>query len=602
MPIIDFIIPEIDTYVINPITDYVIQYVLRDLNVHHLFNDKANIYVSGHNREPSSASDKNTNIQLRDDACRVIQTSIMNPKNLRWECMSFDNNQSSRVSHEHRPNYKPIFNDPLADIELIEHFTPCTLALEFTLQFMTIEHARMAEMAINNKYLNESTHNSIDLTYHYPLGYSILQVFVLLYRMRKSIHPEAKNFLEYFEKYAKRKLAFMFRPEDMAKGPLCVRRTNLRALGLLEYTQDQPEAIKLEKSTEYYELKFNYTLQFACPNSLRLYVPVTVENQLIPEEIVPNKEPPFSLLALHGELREKSFNTFLSKYQNYPRNLSMDIRLPFWNDFNVPKCSLTDRKFSPFFISTVLFEEDADVTHIDLADLGDLSLHPIVLEIIKEHGNDVFSTRGLFNISIFANRSLMIDNSVSMDGSMLTIRTNDVRYRHNLVISEATEFKYIDNKYVRLMMKYRWFFATMINRNIRHLVDNGIFKLENNNIVHNVMERCMRMGNMDKYLQSLISLGHAKKEIYMYATTAWQLMSYCMDTLSPITKRPLIFELREIGKRTGCLKSISVPDNILTNKDGYPFSSSTAGGLYGITTPLRVLETSLIALSGENAC
>lgn len=588
MPTLDFHIKELDSHIVDPITTQLIGGILKDLNATHL-NTPDTLYVTSDRRKSSTTSNAHGDANTTHSRCDVEVRTITNPASLKWDIMTLAHTTAHGTSKFHSEDSLPLFVDQVADVRLVEVHFPLTLSLSFSLKLKTIEEARLIEASLISKYYKESKYNTHDFSYAYPLDTYTLQALFHVYKMRSEFYNKV-NFIDYIQNHSTSKVQFLV-DKTRAESQLTVKRVQINALGLLEHDQEAPEPLKEGQSTDRWELKFTYTVQFQYPNHLKMYVPVTVENELTDPALINADDSPYDFTYLEGLLQERSFNTILRE-MHAPIN-QPEIRLPFYDDWIIPHSPAKSHSFRPLLV--MCFTLDENITAIPFKELGDINIHPVILDMMQEHGQDIFTTKGIFNIGVFSNDHVLDKtlSHITPDLNVL-VDVSDKKKRYHIVLSEATDLRYMDDKYIRLLMRYRWYFPLTIARNLQRLIDLGHYTLDRANTALMIIEQCMYSGNLDKHIRTLIHAGHVTHHIFQYTATAYQFCDYLMNTRSLITGRYLFDEMVEIGLNAGCIKEGMIPRPYVRGPNGWPIHQPPGGSTNGINTPIRIFNANII--------
>jgi hypothetical protein len=272
-------------------------------------------------------------------------------------------------------------------------------------------------------------------------------------------------------------------------------------------------------------------------------------------------------------------------------------------------------QYRPFFVAH--FTLDGATTTIDLKDLGNIALHPVVKAIMKEMGNSLFDFGGLLNISVFADELKLGKELLSIDDNlMLSVSSNRKDKVYHLVLSETTNLTQMNADWDYLLIKYRYFFPMTIERNIESLVSKGFFQIGYDDALLSFIARLNAQGKLKALLGTMVALGEDTNEIYSYTQNVTQLADYMALTQSkrtdytlpvgtdPITQsiltyyqtkaspesRSLLVAFIEMCLKLELITLDEVPNQYLDpNRTIYPYYSGQ-GGYYGFNTPTRIFN------------
>ncbi len=607
MPLLNYPIMTVDTYITGPIIDQVMWMLLKQLRIDHFFERDRNLIVREASRSVSDKTDMNGNIKLPMDACIVEPYVVRNPKNTLADVRSYRNSYSSAQTPWYRSENIPIFEDPVAAFTITERSSPCTITFEFTVRFKERENARLLETNLNAKYTGESIHNNFDIRFDYPLEMPVLAAVKSVYDRRVSIHNRIPDFVNYMinSPYTKTKLELGTSILDTTgkNKSVFVKRLQTKAVGVMEYSQDQPDAIMADNRPDRWEVKFTYKVQFSHPTFLSVYIPSTIENQDIPPFMIPEtRVKAFSPIDLTAFFSEKSYNRAMLDLKNNTDTLSV-VRIPFYEDFIVPPhTSIVTQQNKIIMIASLCVDEHEPVVINLGAQIEDIALHKTMVDIIREHGNGVFGNLGIFNITIFENGLVVPTQQLSMEGSNVIIDCHDTTKRYHLVLSEATDYRYVNYEYLTILVKYRWFFATALARNMKHLVDHNVFKMEQNPPLLAIILKMWETPTFFTVIDIMRSNGHIDDNLYYYTYSAYQFYTFISDNLSKSTGKYLDEEFVEVLEKLKLLKQgVIEPRRWLLSANGYcvaNFGRDQSNG-WGIEIPLRIVDASIDANPGR---
>lgn len=587
MPMHNIPITEITDNVTDRVARQIADAVLIRLGVRDLVVD--DFYFKTDSKGASLAVDRDSNINLTRTRCDVVAETIMNPKLTKWNIHSFKYVQAYANTVRSVGDFVPLFSDKVADVYVNEHFVPCTVKLNFTLQFKNREDAYMLSDSLTQNYDGEGTVVAHDVTYAYPLSMGLAAPLMEVYKLRKSLHPTLP-YLAYLQAGMANVLTVETNRDAIAPGAepakqLMIKRQVLSCIGQMDYDQERPEVVRIMQTSDRYSVTFTYYVQFARPAGLRLYHPVVIENQLIPDSLVPHLEPTNEIAVLEGILQEKSLTKYLREVRKELDPSILLVRFPEFDDFALPRSRIIDYTFLHHIIAAFTLEDTGDTTTLPLSDLDGITFHPVVKEIMLKHGQELFGATGLFNFTAYANDGVIDPSRLTLNPDFsVTIAATDRMKRYHFSISEAQDMQYVDPKWLDLLLEYRWYFPATIVKNLQRLVDEGLYHIEYGNELINILERCMRSGQLDGFLAQLVVGGHAGSEIFQFATAAFQLADYICNHRSRKTGRWLFDELADLGIAAGCIDHI--PDRYVGGRDGYPIN----GGKGAYNTPLRILS------------
>lgn len=583
MPIRDIKIPEIMTHVVQPVIEQVVRSVLIELGLRHYFDN--NIMITSPDQAISDTSNGTHNARLSVDRCNVSYTTNFSASENKFDVSAFRFTQAHGYFGKDKYEYRPIFFDRKSDILLTENQLPCTVPMEFSLQFKNNkELAYLTSTAIINKQSQNTVVMPHDIYYDYPFSILLLKY---LYTIYKTKYPEKDiTFEQYLQAGTNKNVSFL-RSRNTALYELVVKRTQLNALGFLEYNQVEPEVEQEEKMADRYNVNFNYTLQFTRPDMLRFYYPIVVNNRPLPEFMVTSGEQTITpaITGLQNEMIIANYARDLFKR----RETLPPIKIPYYDDFVIPNnTSLNLKDYVPLMQECFLLD-DGPVTKVDITDIGTNQYNPVVLDIIKEHGNDIFTNGGLFNITVFANGISVDTSCLSIDENFIISIAMESKHKvYHYVLSENTNILSLDTKWVKTILKYRTYFPMTIMKNLKYFVNLKHFYIDRSNVVLNITNRLISNNKIDTILEIMVEEGHVDSSIYYFTLTPEQLVDHMTQINSKITKAPLYETYVDLCIEKKYIKEERLESGYIKTADGYPILSSRAVHNYNL--PLRIVN------------
>ena len=581
------LIPEASNMILEPVSQQITYAVLSRLGLRNTFDD--NIYITNDYTKPSLTSDDDHNALISKDRCDIKMSVVWNPTEVKWDVNSFNYTQAYGISNTLDQRLVPIFYDIVAGVQITEHQLPCSMNLEFSLQFKNRESAFLAISAINNTSMKDSVINIHNLSYSYPVSSDMFACLNQIYQFKKDIIPF--TLWEYLQNGSCGAIQFI-QQRTGNQVELVVKRIDLKAMGVLEYTQSAPSVINQERGVDRFVVEFSYTIQFARPDALRFLFPVVVANQMIPNWMIPKYiESEFSKVT--GILQERCLSGYLREIAIVPQVVA---RLPIYDDFRIPFQPVAALGFVEFFNAVVLLD-NSYVTTINLLDLGEnIRLNENVVEIMKLMGNSVFETEGLINITVYCN-DIPIDNSLlSIDSNLvLTIAMRNKNKRYHLVISEATNLRHLDEIWFKTLIAYRTFFPITIIKNLQLLINRKYCFIDNNNEILQLVNYKITNTTINSQIASLITAGHLTYYTYSYTATAEQFIQYLIQQHSPITHQPVYNEYVNLCITSGLITKEKLSTGYIKTTNGYPFlSEEIRGTTPRFNLPLRIIESDIV--------
>lgn len=583
MPIRDLLIPEASSAILEPISTQITYNVLERLGLNTSFGE--NVYITNDYTKPSVTSDENHNALISRDRCDVKMTVAWNPSETKYDVNSFKYTQAYGVFRTLDRSLIPIFWDKTAAIQLTEHQVPCSMALEFTMQFKNRETAFLAISAINNTSLKDSVINEHVLSYSYPISVDMFQSLYELFKLRQDFIN--LDFWTYLKHYSGGGVQYL-QQRTGTQVELVIKRQDLKALGVLEYTQNSPSVQDENRGIDRFVVDFSYTIQFARPDVLRLQFPVVVGNRPVPEKMIRKSQHQFDLAA--GYFQEASIGGYLNTLKS---PTSVVIRLPTYDDFRPPQQPAAVEGFVEFFTSA-FYLDSTPTTQINLLDLGsNLQLHDTVVSLMKLQGRELFETRGLFNVSIYCN-GLPVDLScLTIDENLvITLAMQNRQRRYHLVLSEATLLKNLSEKWYPTFIANRTFFPVTVIKNLQTLIDRKYCYVDRHNWVLLMTNQLIKTFAIDSIIQTLITAKHLNSFAYEYATTAEQFVEYLIHRISPVTGKSAYDSYISVCIAANLITEAQLSSGYILTPNGTPVVPyEVRGAISKFNLPLRILDT-----------
>lgn len=451
MPTVHSIIPETETHILLPVANQVAHYIIDSLGLsQHINND---IFIDTGWTTVKGTQD-NHKFRIRKNSLQMKATlrSIAQQK---WEYQNSHFSTGYGIPHYSIvTQYPKLVDDPAANIVAYEMFLPCTLVCECNFWFTNRNLAYELLDKLQHRYTPGTT-LTISLNYDFPLPKDILSLLYSLYKHRR--FGTERPFSEYFSLIACQRFDVVERRAQGAR-ELVIEKNLIDSLITFEHEVDRPTENKNKKTTEFYDVPLTVTVQFQRSSEIILKYPCVVDNTLIPSVLIPNPgrnhDLPIASARGHHPVPyiDRTYR-FLHPTRRDP------IRFPFYDDWLPPYNHLRQRTYHPFFISMYLIDE-TDKTVIDLRQLQDgYSLHPVVLEILKLQGKESFQADVIFNVALYLNDSFEDSSKLEFtDDLKIVVDAKSIYQQRRLVISEISDYGYLNPKWWELIKEYPDFF------------------------------------------------------------------------------------------------------------------------------------------------
>lgn len=602
--------------ILNTVTDQAVGGLLNELGLTPYFKDS--VYILNQFTASSQYDDGSGAINLIKNRCDVNVSYVLDKSQVPWPVETPYTTTAYGIRSDKKGTHTPILSDVKSGI-FIEHYTvACAANMDFVLTFQTYDDATRAIDTIQTKYKGSLIQSPFDLSFSYPVSMSLFEYLVAVFKAKTDY--QSKTLLDYLKDVQRTEISFDIRKSQLtdpnADKELMIRCQQLRCLAQLTMDQKEPETDRIESLPDSYKISFNMVLQFGRPNLIAVNTPISVDNTLLPDALFANVIANYHYNPyVHGLYQDTLCSDFMKRtYGNY-NYASQIIRFPIYDDwFSV------DRQYAYFEYRPLLiahFTLDGPTSTIDLKQLSDIQLHPVVLDILKRTGNAVFNYGGLFNIGVYAGDLRLGSELVSLsDDLILTITSSRPDKVYHLMLSETTNLKKTDVAWDPLLIEYRYFFPLTIERNLQSLIDKRYFFIAYDDSLLTLISNLEHKGKLKTLLQTMVSLGECTNAIYSYTQNPSQLAEYLTatqslrtdyaiptgtdatsvliqqyySTIASIQGRSLFVAFIEQCLIGGYTTLNMVPSQYLKpNQTTYPYSN-VEGGFYGFNTPLRVLN------------
>lgn len=624
MPSLYYHVPSAGTSILKPVVDQVITGFLDELDLLRIF--KENLYIVQPFTANSQFEDSEGTPMVRKSRCDVEVNHILDKSQVPWPVDTQYNTPARGIRGDKKGVHTPILIDEDANI-FMEHYTvPCGLDMNFTLTFQTYDEATRAFDSIQSRYKGSLIQRPFDIDYSYPLSIPVLG-FLLSVQQAKQAYKN-KTLLDYINDKKVTEISFDVRKSQIGQAEadteLMVRCQQLNALAQVTIDQREPEVTRRDNLPDYFTISFNMVFQFGRPDMIAIHTPVSVENTLLDPTFFQNNLNTFHYSpAVTGLYQDLTITEWMSRsYGDYQNRMNI-VRMPEYDDWFHADELYASYKYRPLLIAH--FTLDGYETHVDLKDLGDLSLHPIVQAILKEKHQEIFDYGGLFHIGIYADTLRLAEPLVSLsDDLILTITSERPDKEYHLILSETTEFNKTNSSWDDLLIRYRYFFPLTIEKNLDALVQNRYLYVDNDNTLLSFIGRLSSKGKLGPVLKAMVNAEEDTNQIFGYTQNASQLADYLMNTPSmrenyslpttiptdptsppiPAVKeyydtkastksRSLFTAFVEQNLIAGNLTVDTIPDQYLkANQTYFPYNY-ISGGYYGFNTPFRVFQYNL---------
>ena len=240
---------------------------------------------------------------------------------------------------------------------------------------------------------------------------------------------------------------------------LVVAKPDYEALMFLDFTPDQLATTNHGKSVILTNLTFTITLQFQRPNELYLEYPIVINNQMVPDQLIPldKREDPYNF----EKYRKQNYGYLAVDpvFQKMKTIISKPRRLPWYDDWNVPNgCPLSVEHSRPFLIGIFTLDIEPEIidktpmadqikpkpapyTEINIFDdLDKYRLTDEVTKYLKEDPERALDAASEYTIAVFADDFQIGKSELQFDGTILKIpNTHGLNRIYRLVLAKTPQ-------------------------------------------------------------------------------------------------------------------------------------------------------------------
>jgi hypothetical protein len=602
MPIVDYALRSGVAPIADSVSSEIMLSILNSLNLTSYFEN--DLYIIPLHKTPSMSVDSNMNPLISRSRCDVRVSLISNPSVTKWSANEPNSLRNLTLTNISGGDRLPLFLDSVAGVRITELLVPVTLKLSVSMLFKDREYADGCIDKLYQLY-GTSTGTAHDIAYTYPISNDILAFLMFIYKSRKSLHADM-TYIDYIKNHLTADLVVEMCADDITDGRmdlppelrLSIRKRLLSCYGTCVFDQEHYEVEKNSGAVDRYKIAFEYTVQFSRPSTFTAELPCVVENEALLADHIPNQYSPTMVSSGVGVPQDYGY---FNAYKTLDDSRTYCIKFPWYNDFTMPHTVITEYGFHTFIIGA--FTLDGTITEIDLKKLDDVEFHPIVRYLMELHGFEIFGSTGIFNITVFSNDVKVDPDRLELTNEFtLKVAATNTMKRYHFAISMATDLRYIDPKWWKYLLMYRWFFNLVIMRNLNWLIEHGLYRIVISHDLLSLIERCMAAGMLEQHVNTLIFLGHSDNSIKTYMHNAVEFADYICNTRSILSERYLYDEMIDIGISAGCISKDNIPGMYLEDRNGMPITSRYQGKGYGsgANIPFRILTANLTVHNNTN--
>jgi len=423
-------IDEIVTHIHYPVASQVARYMLKELGLLEYMGNK--IYINSVFHAPSRSSSEVRRVILNEPGFTATVRLHTNPTGTRWEMLNVSQAMDARIIRKDTLHSFPILQDKNNLIYLTEKYLPCGIEMECRLQFVDKTTAYDAMTRMYSTIGNNNFVVPINLSYNYAIPMPMLRS---LWHLAYLTGVKKEEFVTWLQTKSNNQISRLVGKNKRSKAmELIINKHQFEAYIATEYSSDEPEIQTVGSSADKIILAFTTYIQFARTNLLYLEYPIVINNTLVPESMVTtprdNRFTPFVKLVRYG------YEDIDTALQASKMLLNHPVKSPWYDTWSVPTTSPhTFYKAIPFYIGVFTLDEVVCTcgkpdgicccgeghTSIDIVDLDKYRLSDTVLTYFKENKDKCLDLNSRYNITVFADDTLLDRRSIKFDGTTFTI-------------------------------------------------------------------------------------------------------------------------------------------------------------------------------------
>jgi hypothetical protein len=448
MPRVFYEIPEMSTHILEAISEQNIHNSLYQLGMTNKIKDR--IYIDYGYSSIKSRTVRSLDANLRNNKVHCQVDVNLLPQGAKIDNYTFIHAPSYGVTNNSYATFKPLLYDVNSNIHIYEQTMPTTITTTYSFSLIERSLAYSLSARIKNIYGDGSQYETKDVMFSYPFPIPLLNLLFGLYKLKDG---DKLPYPKYLVQYSNGHITFSTN-RTIQSIEVIVQKTNVEALSNYAYDEDKPTEQKSRRVADTYELKLVHTLQLSLPNSLSMEYPIIVDNKPVPEELVVlNKSKPLRNLEQTGDIlpwRRVQDNRM--RYYNNP------IKLPEYDSWIVPTQAKAKHFSYHEFYQAAFCLDEGENQEIDVFDKDHMSgftFHPIVDHFLMLQGQETFNHDVLFNITVYKNNYPIGAEYCTMDNfGKVNIKTSDTTKIHRFVISEITDLRFLNEKWLIELLKW----------------------------------------------------------------------------------------------------------------------------------------------------
>ena len=357
----------------------------------------------------------------------------------------FDPNSIYTI-HTKQPENIPVFKDDAIGAVIRPIYSPTKVVINFNYRARDKNQAMKWRNNIRAKVAMFRDINLHELSYHTHLQEEFIIIIKEIHRLRENVAPYGEEFDVYFAKHLSDKASI--KTNLGGKSVLWgVEERQIRVQGIFDFEGAPEKGEKSDDSGDAWSINFSYKFEYQKPIMLNMTYPIVIHNQVLSKKFRPSET------VYRLEDQKRSFSMSGRAYNNFESDTKVltykgndGISIPEFDEFS-PKMILP----STVNVMTCLVVVETNGTNprklLNLTQLGEVGLNPIVLDFIKQieypfMGKDFYS---IFSLSLYRHSGLVESGSLTVDENLDVYSTFDLDLRktYRVRLGLVTNFTYL---------------------------------------------------------------------------------------------------------------------------------------------------------------
>lgn len=396
--------------------------------------------------------DSKTNLSFSDDLARNKQAG--SSINTEQPAIKFSHSEKMSITVDEEYELDKILSTAIAypehrfifaDNSLRIYVKPIYSATDMTINIKYRAPDKQAAMRWRDnirKYVSMAREvNLHHLDYSYLIPKESLVLLKELHRLRETVEPYGQTFESWFTQCSTSKITTLTNLSGK-ETELAVAETQMRIQGYFDF-EGFPEKGDKTDEGDTWTISVAYKFKYEKPIGCVVRYPIIVHNQLVDTDFLPTPVDTNDKHLTYASKSTDSFSQFEMGKNIYPKKNGFS--LPDYDDF-----SPTGYIPSTMRIFTALVTKDVDYpSHLfSLLDLGDIELHPVIIEFLRgeySYMNKPYAS--VFNVSIYCMSVLLENSNVYVDRD-LDVHANfnmNMRNYHHVNLSVLKDLSMLSN-------------------------------------------------------------------------------------------------------------------------------------------------------------